>query len=62
MDMAEVVILRPGYAFADPSGTLRAGATVSLIIADVKILVDTGGPAERSVIIDALACHGLNQR
>jgi glyoxylase-like metal-dependent hydrolase (beta-lactamase superfamily II) len=59
-DMAEVVVLRPGYASAESSGTLRAGATVTLVIADARIIVDTGGPAERSLIIAALAEHGLN--
>jgi glyoxylase-like metal-dependent hydrolase (beta-lactamase superfamily II) len=43
----------------DPSGKLRAGATVSLVIADVRMIVDTGGPAERSTIIASLARHNL---
>jgi glyoxylase-like metal-dependent hydrolase (beta-lactamase superfamily II) len=57
--MAEVIVLRPGYAFVDRSDKLRAGATVSLVIADVRIIVDTGGPAERAAIIASLARHDL---
>jgi glyoxylase-like metal-dependent hydrolase (beta-lactamase superfamily II) len=58
--MAEVVVLRPGYAFEESSGTFRAGATVSLVIADVRIIIDTGGPAEKTVIVAALTGHGLS--
>jgi glyoxylase-like metal-dependent hydrolase (beta-lactamase superfamily II) len=38
---------------------LRAGGTVTLVLADVRILVDTGGPSDREVILSALAEQGL---
>jgi glyoxylase-like metal-dependent hydrolase (beta-lactamase superfamily II) len=52
-------VVRPGYARVDASGALRAGATVSLVRADVRIIVDTGGPSERSLVVALLAHHGL---
>jgi len=58
--MAQVVVLRPGYAYTDSKGRFHAGATVSLVIAsDVRLLVDSGGPAERELIVEALARHNL---
>jgi len=38
---------------------VRAGGTVSLVLADRRILVDTGGPAERDVVVALLAGRGL---
>jgi glyoxylase-like metal-dependent hydrolase (beta-lactamase superfamily II) len=57
--VAEVYVLRPGYAYVDVDGVLRAGATITLVIGgNVRILVDTGGPSERSLVLDLLAQHG----
>jgi glyoxylase-like metal-dependent hydrolase (beta-lactamase superfamily II) len=58
-DIPEVVVLRPGFAYVDSSGTPRAGATVSLVRVDTRIVVDTGGPAERSLVVELLAHHNL---
>jgi glyoxylase-like metal-dependent hydrolase (beta-lactamase superfamily II) len=59
--VAEVYVLRPGYASVDAGGVLRAGATITLVIAGgVRILVDTGGPAERAVVLDGLERRGLS--
>jgi glyoxylase-like metal-dependent hydrolase (beta-lactamase superfamily II) len=59
-DIPEVVVLRPGYAFVDSSGTPRAGATVSLVRVDTRIIiVDTGGPSERSLVVELLAHHNV---
>ena len=58
--MAEVYVLRPGYGYADGGGVSRAGSTLTLVVADsVRILVDTGGPSERTVVLDTLAQQGL---
>jgi glyoxylase-like metal-dependent hydrolase (beta-lactamase superfamily II) len=39
---------------------MRAGGTVTLVLAGgVHVLVDTGGPAERQLIVDALGRRGL---
>lgn len=58
--MADVIVLRPGYAYLDASGALRAGGTITLVVADeLRILVDTGGPRDRALLMDALARHHL---
>jgi glyoxylase-like metal-dependent hydrolase (beta-lactamase superfamily II) len=57
---AEVVVLRPGYARVESDGSVRAGGTVSLVVSgEVRIIVDTGGPHEGHLIVEALARHGL---
>jgi glyoxylase-like metal-dependent hydrolase (beta-lactamase superfamily II) len=59
--MAEVYVLRAGYASVDAARVLRAGSTITLVIAgSVRILVDTGGPSERSVVLDLLAQRGFS--
>jgi glyoxylase-like metal-dependent hydrolase (beta-lactamase superfamily II) len=61
--VTEVVVLRPGYARDESSGTTRAAATVTLVRSDeLRIIVDTGGPAERDVILAALANHNHTPR
>ena len=58
--MAEVVVLRSGYAVTDASGKLRAGGTISLVSsAGVRIVVDTGGPSDRAALLDALGERAL---
>src|SRR4030088_867291 len=58
--MREVVVLRPGYAYVESAGGMRAGGTVTLVLAGgVDLVVGTGGPAERQLIVDALGRRGL---
>jgi glyoxylase-like metal-dependent hydrolase (beta-lactamase superfamily II) len=57
--MAEVVVLRSGYARVETDGVTRAGGSVALVLSERRIIVDTGGPSERSVILGALARNGL---
>jgi glyoxylase-like metal-dependent hydrolase (beta-lactamase superfamily II) len=58
--VAQVFVLRPGYARQQPSGTLRAGGTISLVIGSVTVLVDTGTVVDRQLLLDALRRHDLN--
>jgi glyoxylase-like metal-dependent hydrolase (beta-lactamase superfamily II) len=58
----EVIVLRAGYsrAEAERPGQLRAACAISLVRGTgVRILVDTGGPAERQLLIEKLAEQGL---
>src|SRR6266571_1706937 len=58
--VAEVFVARPGYAYVDSAGVLRAGGTVTLVNAEgTWIIIDTGGPSERSVVLDALDQNDL---
>ena len=54
------MVLRPGYTYLDASGASRAGGTITLVTGDeFRILIDTGGPGERALLIDALADQQL---
>lgn len=58
--MTDVIVLRPGYTHLDASGTFRAGGTITLVRGDgYRILIDTGGPGERALLLDALAHQRL---
>lgn len=58
--MPQVIVLRPGDNRLTAGGAVQAVCTVSLIRGDgVCVLVDTGGPGERDLIISALAQHRL---
>jgi glyoxylase-like metal-dependent hydrolase (beta-lactamase superfamily II) len=51
----------PGTPFRRVPRGGRAGSTITLVITgDVRILVDTAGPSERSVVMDLLAQHALS--
>ena len=60
--MAEVIVLRAGYATEERSGSVvrqRAGCTISLIRGQTYILVDTGGPSESATLLASLARQAL---
>jgi glyoxylase-like metal-dependent hydrolase (beta-lactamase superfamily II) len=60
--VAEVIVLRAGYAVEERSGGVvrqRAGCTISLIRGDEVILVDTGGPSESATLVALLAGQRL---
>jgi glyoxylase-like metal-dependent hydrolase (beta-lactamase superfamily II) len=59
--MPQVHVLRPGYAHWEPFAKQRAGGTISLVLDDVKMIVDTGTAIDRQVILDALTQHGLRR-
>ena len=53
-------MLRTGYVRTEVDGSSRAAGTVSLVLAEeVRMIVDTGGPAEQRAIVAALAERGL---
>lgn len=59
--LAEIHIIQPGYAIWDEKMKVqRADGTISLIISQKKIIVDTGLPKDKSVILNGLRRYGLN--
>ena len=59
--MAEVVVLRAGYSRAEAGASTRAGCSISLVVGagSGALLVDSGGPAERDLLLQALATQRL---
>ena len=61
--MPEVVVLRDGYGYEDETGTYRANGTITLVRSwseGIALLVDTGSPWDRELVIQRLQEHGLN--
>ncbi|XP_072038008.1 metallo-beta-lactamase domain-containing protein 1-like [Amphiura filiformis] len=54
-----VHILKEGYSKAEEPGEQRACGTISLVKGTHKIIVDTGNPWDRELIVRGLASHGL---
>src|SRR3954454_931744 len=58
--MPEVVVLRAGYSRPDADVSSRAGCSISLVRGGSgPMLVDTGGPSERELLLWALSDSGL---
>lgn len=58
--LAEIHIIQPGYAIWDKKmKAQRADGTISLILSEKKILVDTGLPKDKSTILNGLKEHNL---
>src|SRR5262245_39827337 len=59
--MAEVVVLRAGYSRADGGVSTRAGCSIALVLGGGSgaLLVGSGGPAERELLVQALASRQL---
>jgi glyoxylase-like metal-dependent hydrolase (beta-lactamase superfamily II) len=55
----EIVVLIPGYAGRTREGKLHAGCTVTLIKGETRVVVDTGAPAQRQELLDALDRAGV---
>jgi glyoxylase-like metal-dependent hydrolase (beta-lactamase superfamily II) len=55
----EIVVLVPGHARWTREGKLQAGCTITLIKGQPNIVVDTGGPDQREVLVAALAAAGV---
>ncbi|XP_040038323.2 metallo-beta-lactamase domain-containing protein 1 isoform X2 [Gasterosteus aculeatus] len=54
-----VSVLKAGYCLPQTDGTFRADGTITLITGPRTILVDTGGPWDRSFLLSTLKKRGL---
>jgi len=58
--LANVHVIQPGYAIWNKKmETQRADGTISLVISNENIIVDTGLPKDKTTILDALVQFGL---
>ena len=57
--MAQVKVLRPGYAIWEGPVAQRAAGTITLVKSEKNILVDTGNAQDKELIIEKLAEEGL---
>ncbi|KAL7849277.1 hypothetical protein SRHO_G00209000 [Serrasalmus rhombeus] len=55
-----VSVLKEGYCTAQPDGTFRADGTISLVRGPKTVLVDTGGPWDRELLLSELKERGLS--
>lgn len=57
-----IVVLRDGYGYTDEAGTYRANGTISLVripSEGIALLVDTGSPWDRELLIQRLQENGV---
>lgn len=57
-----VSVLKVGYCSPQTDGTFRADGTISLITGPRTILVDTGGPWDRDLLLKCLKERGLEPK
>ncbi|MBF0318016.1 MAG: MBL fold metallo-hydrolase [Nitrospirae bacterium] len=57
--MIEVKVLKPGYAIDVGNNRMRADGTITLIRGPRNLIVDTGSPHDREVILECLTREGL---
>ena len=59
--MYEVIVLKEGYCISDEPGTglQRAAGTITLVKGSQNVIVDTGNPWDKQLILDGLNQHGL---
>ncbi|XP_028330767.1 metallo-beta-lactamase domain-containing protein 1 [Gouania willdenowi] len=55
-----VSVLKVGYSLPQTDGTFRADGTISLITGPKVVLVDTGGPWDRDLLLLTLSRRGLS--
>ncbi|XP_043933195.1 metallo-beta-lactamase domain-containing protein 1 [Protopterus annectens] len=58
-DPYSVFVLKEGYAYYDQDGNMKADGTITLIKGKEIILVDTGSPWDREVLLQALSLHNV---
>uniref|UniRef100_W5N9H8 Metallo-beta-lactamase domain-containing protein 1 n=1 Tax=Lepisosteus oculatus TaxID=7918 RepID=W5N9H8_LEPOC len=54
-----VAVLKEGYCHPQPDGSTRADGTITLLSGPTVVLVDTGGPWDRDLLLGRLAERGL---
>jgi len=60
IEVYDVKILRPGYATSIGPARQKASGTITLVRGNKNILVDTGNPIDRKIILRELRKHGVN--
>jgi len=60
MKVYQVKVLRAGYSFPLDAGRQRANGTITLVRGDKNILVDTGSPQDKGLLLAALHREGLS--
>ncbi|XP_052105790.1 metallo-beta-lactamase domain-containing protein 1-like [Mytilus californianus] len=59
LKMYEVIVLKEGYSVSDGPGLMKAAGTITLLKGPQNIMVDTGNPWDKQLILDGLEKHGL---
>ncbi|KJU86810.1 metallo-beta-lactamase domain-containing protein 1, partial [Candidatus Magnetobacterium bavaricum] len=57
--MTVVQVLKPGYTIEAGNGQIRADGTITLIRGTKNLIVDTGSPHDRGIILESLTREGL---
>lgn len=57
--MYEVIVLKEGYSIQEGAGQQRSCGTITLLKGPTNVIVDTGNPWDKEVIIDGLKKHDL---
>ena len=55
----DITVLIQGYSYTDEKGQYRATGTSSLIIGEVNVLVDTGGPWDKEMLLQKMKEAGV---
>ncbi|MBF0336635.1 MAG: MBL fold metallo-hydrolase [Nitrospirae bacterium] len=59
MTLIEVKVLKPGYTLDVGNNQIRADGTITLVKGAKNLIVDTGSPHDREIILDCLNGEGL---
>ncbi|XP_067827947.1 metallo-beta-lactamase domain-containing protein 1 [Heptranchias perlo] len=57
-----VFVVKEGYAYTDKDGNMKADGSITLVKGQQVILVDTGNPWDKGVILQNLETHGLEPK
>ncbi|XP_041034905.1 metallo-beta-lactamase domain-containing protein 1 isoform X2 [Carcharodon carcharias] len=58
-DPYSVFVIKEGYAYPDRDGNTKADGSITLLKGRQAVLVDTGNPWDKGVILQGLGGHGL---
>ncbi|KAK6466440.1 metallo-beta-lactamase domain-containing protein 1-like, partial [Huso huso] len=58
-DPYTVWVLKEGYCVSEADGSCRADGSITLLTGPLVVLVDTGGPWDRQLLLDRLAERGV---
>uniref|UniRef100_UPI00398EB698 metallo-beta-lactamase domain-containing protein 1-like isoform X2 n=1 Tax=Pristiophorus japonicus TaxID=55135 RepID=UPI00398EB698 len=61
-DPYSVFVIKEGYAYTGQDGNTRADGSITLVKGPRVVMVDTGNPWDREVILQSLARHGLEPK
>lgn len=58
--MYEVIVLKEGYSIKEGPGQQRACGTITLLKGPSNVIVDTGNPWDKDLILEGLSKHGCS--